>query len=86
MGREELCEQLRNRRSADEIVYDPERLWRRLSDEASPAIWFQLLPIAEMGAADEVYIKMNSRGKSLTAFEVHLGPLIAAAGSPENFV
>ena len=48
---------------------DAERLWARLTDESDPAIWFQLLPIHEMGAADALYIKMNSRGKPLTAFE-----------------
>ncbi|GIF12651.1 DUF262 domain-containing protein [Actinoplanes teichomyceticus] len=43
--------------------------WVRLTDEAEPAISFHLLPIEEMGAGDELYIKMNSRGKPLTPFE-----------------
>src|SRR5688572_29910829 len=44
-------------------VVDANALWRRLTDQDRPAIWFQLLPIAEMGTAEDLYIKMNSRGK-----------------------
>ncbi len=40
---------------------------RLVADE--PAISFQLLPIDEMGSSEELYIKMNSRGKPLTTFE-----------------
>jgi hypothetical protein len=67
-------------RFADE---DAGTLWGRLTDEARPAIWFQLLPIDEMGAAADLYIKMNSRGRPITSFEAfkaHLGPLVAEAG------
>lgn len=63
-------------------------MWRRLTDEAKPSIWFQLLPIHEMGAAADLYIKMNSRGKPLTSFEAfkaHLGQLVAEAGAPDDF-
>jgi hypothetical protein len=70
-------------RFADE---DAGSLWGRLTDEARPAIWFQLLPIDEMGAAADLYIKMNSRGRPLTSFEAlkaHLGPLVAEAGSDD---
>jgi hypothetical protein len=43
--------------------------WERLVSVEDPAISFQLLPIDEMGSGEELYIKMNSRGKPLTAFE-----------------
>ena len=43
--------------------------WRRLTDDAAPAISFHLLPIREMGSPADLYIKMNSRGKPLTEFE-----------------
>ncbi|MFY1614709.1 DUF262 domain-containing protein [Micromonospora sp. WMMD736] len=43
--------------------------WERLVSADDPAISFQLLPIDEMGSGEELYIKMNSRGKPLTAFE-----------------
>jgi len=41
-------------------------IWARLNDKA---ITFYFLPIKDMGLTDELYIKMNSRGKPLTQFE-----------------
>lgn len=41
-------------------------LWQKLRDNA---ITFYFLPIKDMGLTDELYIKMNSRGKPLTRFE-----------------
>ena len=41
-------------------------LWAQLQGDA---ITFYFLPIQEMGLTDELYIKMNSRGKPLTDFE-----------------
>lgn len=43
--------------------------WERLVDPDNPAISFHLLPIEQMGLSEDLYIKMNSRGKPLTAFE-----------------
>lgn len=48
---------------------DPELAWSRLTDPARPAVSFIVLPIEEVGTGDELYIKMNSRGKPLTPFE-----------------
>lgn len=48
---------------------DLEQVWARLDDREDPAVSFYVLPIPEMGAGDELYIKMNSRGKPLTDFE-----------------
>lgn len=48
---------------------DAAAAWSRLLDEDRPAVTFLLLPIDEIGAGDELYIKMNSRGKPLTPFE-----------------
>lgn len=62
---------------------DMDRFWSRLTDDVNPAIWFQLLPIAEIGAPEDLYIKMNSRGKPLTefeAFKASLGRLVADLG------
>jgi hypothetical protein len=67
---------------------DPEVLWGRLTNSTEPAIWFQLLPIDEMGTAEDLYIKMNSRGKPLTefeAFKAHLGQVVAETGGAEDF-
>lgn len=41
-------------------------LWPRLE---AGCISFYFLPIKQLGATDELYIKMNSRGKPLTEFE-----------------
>ncbi|WP_373482760.1 DUF262 domain-containing protein [Acetobacterium sp.] len=41
-------------------------IWEKLKDKA---ITFYFLPIKDMGLTDELYIKMNSRGKPLTQFE-----------------
>lgn len=41
-------------------------LWGKLKEKC---ITFYFLPIKDMGLTDELYIKMNSRGKPLTLFE-----------------
>ena len=45
---------------------DVPNVWSKLRDGA---ISFYFLPIKDMGLTDELYIKMNSRGKPLTQFE-----------------
>ena len=50
----------------DETFKSTLDLWDRLK---SGAISFYFLPITDMGLTDELYIKMNSRGKPLTTFE-----------------
>jgi hypothetical protein len=67
---------------------DPKAAWSSLTDADEPAVWFQLLPVADMGAADDLYIKMNSRGKPLTAFEAfkaHFGQVIEQTGRTAEF-
>jgi len=46
-----------------------EGLYARLVDDEHPAITFHLLPLEHFGLSDDLYIKMNARGKPLTAFE-----------------
>lgn len=55
---------------------DATTAWMRLTDSETPAIWFLLLPLSGLGTSsaddmrpEELYIKMNSRGKPLTEFE-----------------
>lgn len=48
---------------------DTNGLYTRLTDVESPAITFQLLDLENFGLSDDLYIKMNARGKPLTAFE-----------------
>ena len=43
--------------------------WGRLVDSEPPVVSFHLLPIEQMGLSEDLYIKMNSRGKPLTSFE-----------------
>lgn len=50
----------------DDKFSDVTDLWDKLK---SNAITFYFLPIKDMGLTDELYIKMNSRGKPLTMFE-----------------
>ena len=50
----------------DNRFKDVRGLWEKLK---SGAITFYFLPIRDMGLTDELYIKMNSRGKPLTRFE-----------------
>lgn len=45
-------------------------VWTRLLKRKGRAIWFLFLPIADMDYGEDLYIKMNSRGKPLTSFEV----------------
>ena len=44
-------------------------LYPRLIDETAPAITFQLLDLEQFDLSDDLYIKMNARGKQLTPFE-----------------
>lgn len=44
-------------------------LFPLLMDDERPVITFELLPLKHFGLTDDLYIKMNARGKPLTAFE-----------------
>jgi len=44
-------------------------LWEKLTDTQKPAITFYFLDMDMFKLTDELYIKMNSRGKSLSDFE-----------------
>ena len=44
-------------------------LYDRITNTERPAITFQLLDLEDFGLSDDLYIKMNARGKPLTAFE-----------------
>ena len=47
---------------------DVDNLWSLLTGTDDRVVFF-FLPLAENGLSDELYIKMNSRGKKLTPFE-----------------
>lgn len=48
------------------LFKDTKELWEKLMGDA---ITFYFLPLKDIGVTDELYIKMNSRGKALTNFE-----------------
>lgn len=52
-----------------EMFGDKEAFFDRLIQTESPVITFQFLDIGELHLTDDLYIKMNSRGKELTPFE-----------------
>lgn len=44
--------------------------WSRLVSSESPAIVFRLLLLENFNLSDDLYVKMNARGKALTRFEI----------------
>ncbi|WP_369769464.1 DUF262 domain-containing protein [Flavobacterium sp. WC2416] len=55
----------------EEVFFDKtkfEEYWIKLTSENCP-IKFYYLPLAELSLSDDLYIKMNARGKALTSFE-----------------
>ncbi|MCI9870512.1 DUF262 domain-containing protein [Arthrobacter humicola] len=54
----------------DEIDAIWDRLAARPADVENSAIWFLFLPVVDIAHGEDLYIKMNSRGKPLTTFEV----------------
>ena len=53
-----------------------ETYWAKLTDDKEPAIVFYHLPMHDFGLADDLYIKMNARGKPLSDFENFKADLI----------
>lgn len=60
---------------------DVDNIWESLKNGA---ITFYFLPIKDMGLTDELYIKMNSRGKPLTQFEHFKAELERAIRALDN--
>jgi hypothetical protein len=54
-------------------------LYARLVDPDQPAVTFQLLELQHFGLSDDLYIKMNARGKPLTNFETFKARLVGHA-------
>lgn len=61
-----ICSMLVMLNAIDEKFCNVTGIWPSLKNGA---ISFYFLPIRDMGLTDELYIKMNSRGKPLTRFE-----------------
>ena len=58
-------------------------IWERLTGDA-PMVFFYHLPLKDFGLTDDLYVKMNARGKSLTSFENFKADLLAYICSPVN--
>lgn len=81
-----MLDAIHERLSANGIDFDA--AWARLTDNVSPAISFHFLPIDDMPSGEELYIKMNSRGKPLTEFEnfkARFERILAEALTSERF-
>ncbi|MBR4513098.1 MAG: DUF262 domain-containing protein [Bacteroidales bacterium] len=52
-----------------------ERYWERLISENAPIVFYHI-PLQDFGLSDDLYIKMNARGKQLTSFENFKADLI----------
>lgn len=48
---------------------DPQHAWQHLTHPNNPAVFFYVLPLEDLQSEEDLYIKMNSRGKPLTDFE-----------------
>lgn len=49
---------------------DAEAALARLTDHSNPAVEFHLLDLRDMKLDNDIYVRMNSRGKPLTDFEI----------------
>lgn len=58
-------------------------IWERLTGDA-PMVFFYHLPLKDFGLTDDLYVKMNARGKSLSSFENFKADLLAYICSPVN--
>ncbi len=52
-----------------DLFKEEEKLWDRLVDDDKKLITFHLLILDNFGLSDDLYIKMNARGRLLTPFE-----------------
>lgn len=44
--------------------------YERLTSAEAPPVFFHVLHLADFGLSDDLYVKMNARGKPLTGFEI----------------
>jgi len=65
-----------------------EKYWEKLTADNAPILFYHL-PLKDFGLSDDLYIKMNARGKQLTSFENFKADLIGyitkqAEDNPES--
>ncbi len=67
------CKLIKNQKCAGLRKF--KEYWDRLSGENCPIVFYHL-PLEDFGLSDDLYIKMNARGKQLTSFENFKADLI----------
>ena len=65
-------------------IEDFEHYWSSLTSESGAPIVFYHLDLEDFGLSDDLYIKMNARGKQLTAFENFKADLIGYLNDRES--
>ena len=58
--------------------------WRKLTDSNNCPIYFYYMSLEKLAQSDELYIKMNARGKVLSHFENFKADFIDWMANPEN--
>lgn len=58
--------------------------WRKLTDSNDCPIYFYYMSLEKLAQSDDLYIKMNARGKVLSHFENFKADLIDWMANPEN--
>jgi hypothetical protein len=66
-------------------TYDAKTLWAQLCCQQSPPVTFHFLNLDKFGLTDELYIKMNARGKALSDFENLKAGLLAYIEKQDGF-
>lgn len=69
----------------DDVFRGELGLYLRLTDLAQPRVTFHFLRLPGFGLSDDLYIKMNARGKPLTAFENFKAWLVSRPERPDRF-
>lgn len=57
--------------------FNRDDLRSQLLNSENPRVFFQFLPLEQLGKEDDLYIKLNARGRALTSFENFKSKLIA---------
>ena len=64
-----VLDKLATPKDSSAVARWPDDLWSRLTTPGVAPITFSLVELERFGLTDDLYIKMNARGKALTAFE-----------------
>jgi hypothetical protein len=68
--------------------FDKLSMWEMLTSETNPIIGFHFQQLSQLGMSEDLYIRMNSRGKQLTEFENVKARLLLSCknNAPEDMV